>query len=232
MVAPGYFECQGEVLDNVVPAGMQGNPVAVPLYRTCGFKHQDGSGPRGTEQCSCGMYSVGACTRCGDPLCGNHLAYYGGKLLCPRHAAELERASAARAEEQRIQARLQEEQRLARERAVDVEVDDSLPELAPPANPPHLAHNSEPDPFWFLGTFLYWLAGTLVIGLIAHSIATGALVAGVVAVGVLGFWLLRAAANKATYHAADLAHKQSVAAMKERQRERAELRASLMATDD
>jgi hypothetical protein len=232
MLAPGYFECRGEVLYNVVPAGIQGNPVDVPLYRVCGFKHQDGSGPRGTEQCSCGMYSVGACTRCGDPLCGNHLTYYGGKLLCPRHAAELERVSTARAEEQRMQARLEHEQSLARERVVNAKVDDSLPELASPGNPPYLAPNSEPDPFWFLGIFLYWLVGTLVIGLIAHSIATGAVVAGVVAVGVLGFWLFRAAGNKATYHTADLAHKQALAAVNERQRERTELRASLMAKDD
>jgi hypothetical protein len=231
MLAPGYFECRGDVLYNVVPAGMQGNPVDVPLYRVCEFKHQDGSGPRGTEQCSCGMYAVGACTRCGDPLCGNHLAYHGGSLLCPRHAAEIARVSAARAEEQQMRARLQDEQRLARERAVDAEVDDSLPELVSPGNPPHLAPNSEPDPFWFLGTFLYWLVGSLVVGLIVHSISTGAFIAGVVAVGVLGSWLFKAADNKATYHAADLTHKQGVAAVKERQRERAELRASLMAKD-
>jgi hypothetical protein len=232
MLAPGYFECQGEVLYNLVPAGMQGNPVDVPLYRVCGFKHQDGSGPRGTEQCSCGMYSVGACTRCGEPLCGDHLRYGEGKLLCPRHSAEVERAATARAAEQRERARLQEEQQLARDQAVNAKVDAALPELAAPGQPPYLPSNSEPDPFWFLGTAMYWLVGTLVIGLIAHSIATGALVAGVVAVGVLGSWLAKAANNKATYRAADLAHKQGLAAMKERQHERAELRASLMAKGD
>lgn len=115
---------------------------------------------------------------------------------------------------------------------MNAKVDDSLPELASPGNPPYLASDSEPDPFWFLGIFLYWLVGTLVIGLIVHSIATGAVVAGVVALGVLGFWLFRAAANKATYHAADLAHKQALTDVKERQRERVELRASLMAKGD
>jgi hypothetical protein len=95
LLTPGYVECNGEVLKNVIPAGMQGNVSDVPLYGRCGHRYQAGTAASVAAQCSCGMFAVAACVRCGEALCGQHLSIRHEQVLCSEHAAEQARADAA-----------------------------------------------------------------------------------------------------------------------------------------
>lgn len=98
-LAPNYVECTSQVLRNVIPAGAQGNPVDVPLYGSCGHRFQTGPSPAGAAQCTCGMFAVGRCTTCDQPLCGDHVDRYAGQVMCEAHAAAL-RTSDRRRDEQ------------------------------------------------------------------------------------------------------------------------------------
>ena len=94
-LAPNYFECQSQVVVNVIPAGAQGNYSPVPLYGPCGQRFQ--SGPAGPDalECACGMFSVGRCRTCSRPLCGEHVVRRGGRVLCGDDAAAEQRAEEA-----------------------------------------------------------------------------------------------------------------------------------------
>lgn len=112
-ITPNLRECQGQVLYNVIPAGAQGNVSDVLLYRRCGHRYQVASPMGGAPPASCeyGMYSVGACTACARPLCGDHIVIRDGRVLCAADAAAVARA-AEEAEAARLQraraARLQQ----------------------------------------------------------------------------------------------------------------------------
>jgi len=97
LLAPGYYECTSETLVNILPAGMQGNLSAVPLYRPCGHRYQTGGADANAAQCDCGMYAVGACLRCGVPLCGEHADTRYGGVLCAKHNQEHVEADRTRA---------------------------------------------------------------------------------------------------------------------------------------
>jgi hypothetical protein len=66
---------------------MQGNPTDIPVFGTCGFRYQEGD--TATPRCSCGMFSVGACARCGAMLCGQHGSHDSGSyFVCNHHIAD------------------------------------------------------------------------------------------------------------------------------------------------
>jgi hypothetical protein len=103
-VAPGYLECQAQVLYNVIPAGAQGNPGEVPLYRPCGNRYQVSTGVAAGPSCDCGMFAVATCTDCGRLLCGDHVnRSTAGQVLCAEDA-EARRQTAAAAEAARVAA--------------------------------------------------------------------------------------------------------------------------------
>lgn len=100
-LAEGYFECTSRVVVGEVPPGVAG-PAPIRQWGECGFRYQEA--PR-TEVpfChvdGCGMYSVGACVECRQPICGMHMIHVDGRTLCPAHAAQVQ-AAKARAEQQR-----------------------------------------------------------------------------------------------------------------------------------
>jgi hypothetical protein len=175
------------------------------------------------------MYSVAKCTRCNVPLCGHHTTYSIGKVLCPAHVAEVKRQAAAREAEQRKLAEIRDTEMAARTRAVEAKVNAVLPALPHPGNPPYLGSNAEPDAYWFLGLIPYWFGGTLVVALIARSFVIGALISGIVALAVLGYWLLSATEKKSRYQSEKRTHEQQLAAIKGREQEREALRSSLLA---
>src|SRR5947209_2227799 len=76
-LAPGYYECAGQVLSAIVPPG---NPStgAIPVYRSCGNQFQVGATPLTLGQCACGMAAVATCTVCSTSLCGIDLRRRGG----------------------------------------------------------------------------------------------------------------------------------------------------------
>jgi hypothetical protein len=103
-LAPNYYECENDVLADVVPAGMQGNVSDVPIYRPCGHRFQTGAAAAAPAQCACGMFAIGACVECGSPLCGQHGVMREGRLLCGPHAqkaADAANALATTAQQQR-----------------------------------------------------------------------------------------------------------------------------------
>jgi hypothetical protein len=94
ILAPGYFECTTVNLANVVPAGAQGNLTDVPIYVKCGHRYQGGPVMAGVPQCWCGMYAVGACKECREPLCGQHFLIRSEVVYCSKDAANLDQAAA------------------------------------------------------------------------------------------------------------------------------------------
>lgn len=119
-LAPNFFECETQVLSDVVPRGVQGNPTDVPLYGPCGHRYQE-EVPIGGAKCFCGMFAVGECRECDRPLCGDHGGRYGrGAFLCYQHGLEArQRETAAREEAERAAASAQSarhEQELAEAR--------------------------------------------------------------------------------------------------------------------
>lgn len=100
-LAEGYFQCTSRVVVGEVPPGVAG-PAPVTRWGECGFRFQES--PR-TEVplChveGCGMYSVGVCVACRQPICGAHMRQADGRTLCPTHAAQVQ-AAKAQAEQQR-----------------------------------------------------------------------------------------------------------------------------------
>jgi hypothetical protein len=107
LLAPGYHECTSQMLVNVVPPGAQGNPGPVPIYQMCGNRYKTGAAAVGAPQCACGMYAVGACRDCGEPLCGRHVNTRNDTVLCADHANAVDRARAqekANRKDQQLQA--------------------------------------------------------------------------------------------------------------------------------
>lgn len=104
-IMTGWVECRSRILDNVIPAGAQGNVSAVPLYRVCGHRYPTGAPSAGTPICAnprCGVYSYGTCVQCGSPGCFEHLYTRDGRTLCGRHAAEVDGEKERREEEKRL----------------------------------------------------------------------------------------------------------------------------------
>lgn len=132
-IAAGLRECTSRVLADVVPPGMGGNATAagIPLYRTCGYRYQVAPASA-VPACTCGLYSIAACTKCGEPLCGNHALSASGSVLCARHHSEVQaELEVSRQEEER---RRQTEHRsaMARREALAREVSDQVVASLPP----------------------------------------------------------------------------------------------------
>lgn len=96
ILTPNFFECTSQVLTGVVPRSPQGNPTEIPVYGVCGHQYQEGAAAAsGGTKCSCGIFAVGECAQCGEPLCGQHGAhYYGGEFLCYEHGSAAKRREA------------------------------------------------------------------------------------------------------------------------------------------
>ena len=82
--------------------------------------------------------------------------------------------------EQRVERERQEKRRAERRAAIEREVDARLPQLHAPTAAPRMQREDEQfSAFWALCAFLpFWAGGTLVVGLIADSMSTGAVIAG------------------------------------------------------
>jgi hypothetical protein len=94
-LAPGYYECVGPVLRDVVPAGAAGNPTAVPVTGPCGHRFQTGQ-HASAPACTCGMFAVGTCTQCGLSICGTHGEDDGGgHFVCKQHRIDAESIAAS-----------------------------------------------------------------------------------------------------------------------------------------
>jgi hypothetical protein len=91
-ITPGFFECESRVLVGVVPLEVSGQPAPIPDYRICGRRFQAGKTAE-TPLCACGRYSIGRCSDCARPLCGEH-GTANSPFLCDECVTR--RATAAR----------------------------------------------------------------------------------------------------------------------------------------
>lgn len=48
------------------------------------------------QTCRCGTFSIGRCTECGAPVCGDHSGLFKGSRLCDKHLGAAEEAESAR----------------------------------------------------------------------------------------------------------------------------------------
>lgn len=72
LISPGYWECTAQMLEAVIPRGMQGAVTDVPLYGICGRRYHNGTTSSGLGMCGCGVGAIGTCQKCGQPRCGDH----------------------------------------------------------------------------------------------------------------------------------------------------------------
>lgn len=81
------------------PAGPGGQMVPVPVR----CRHRFQSAPRGESvaACSCGLYSIGECSTCQAPFCGDHVRTVNGRRICSTCVASARRDALA-AEEREV----------------------------------------------------------------------------------------------------------------------------------
>jgi hypothetical protein len=99
-IAPGYFECVTTLYQQVStgahPSGIQGPPFITNAFR-CGTRYREGAAEI-TTKCACGTYSIGECTRCSRPVCGDHSLLVTSQRVCSAcRQAELSQAAAEKA---------------------------------------------------------------------------------------------------------------------------------------
>lgn len=82
-LAPGYWECQTDVLIPGMVPSPTGALLPGPLNATCGHRYQEGGERVGDAQCYCGTFAIGTCKRCGRAVCGDHSLLWDGARLCP-----------------------------------------------------------------------------------------------------------------------------------------------------
>lgn len=99
LVAPGYVECAGVLtMDEVTPVGRLERRSVV-----CGSRYHTSVSAQqvGGAQCSCGLYVIGSCPRCGTSYCGDHSWLRDGQRLCGRCAQQFDDQTAnVKAEQQ------------------------------------------------------------------------------------------------------------------------------------
>jgi hypothetical protein len=78
-IAPGDYECLTLATVGMVSPQASGLNVPAPVQRLCGYRYQV---PVSSVTCHCGMYSIGRCAACGEPVCGLHATQTKGQLLC------------------------------------------------------------------------------------------------------------------------------------------------------
>jgi thioredoxin len=101
-----FFECTSQVAFVVRswaprPGYMPGpgvpmEPVDQTEYKVCGHHYTEGAASSVTPTCACGMFAIGRCVECGEPLCGKNAchALIGGRMHCREHARAAREAKA------------------------------------------------------------------------------------------------------------------------------------------
>lgn len=97
-IGRNYWECDG-VTSQFAPAGPGGQMVPVPVR--CGHRFLSPTPGDATEVCSCGLYSIGRCSDCSGPFCGDHMHTIDGRRVCSA-CVELRRRDELVAAEQRV----------------------------------------------------------------------------------------------------------------------------------
>ena len=101
-IAPGYWECTTVIDDPAFPrsAWDDSDPwrAATHPKRPCSNRYQEGTSVP-TEPCRCGIYSIGRCESCNDPVCGDHGRLYADALRCEGCARALFEADQTRKRE-------------------------------------------------------------------------------------------------------------------------------------
>lgn len=105
-IAPNYYEC-ANLID--VPTTVLQPSRAMPPYlgvmepvtfmtqRVCGTRYQIGGGMV-TPKCNCSTFSIGSCSACDKPVCGDHSILLGERRLCSNcYREDRERAAEAAA---------------------------------------------------------------------------------------------------------------------------------------
>lgn len=105
-IAPGYYECRTVVARPGPPPIHPALPVQ-PVPGICGIRYQEGTGGQAIPCRYCGLYSIGRCQRCGEPVCHDHVGSDRGQpvecVTCRITASQAatQRAAAEEAERRR-----------------------------------------------------------------------------------------------------------------------------------
>lgn len=109
-VAPGYWRCASVVTETAWTTGPDPRyppsmgvmgPIPTEVQRICGHEYHeanpgdDAMGDR--ESCSCGIFAIGRCAECQQPLCGRHGADRKQRFVCQRCRVRLDEEDAAAA---------------------------------------------------------------------------------------------------------------------------------------
>jgi hypothetical protein len=131
--------------------------------------------------------------------------------------------------ERRVERERQEKRRAERRAAIERELDAKLPQLQAPTAAPRMQREDEQfSAFWALCAWLpFWAGGTLVVGLIADSMSTGAVIAGALCLIGWCFALARFVKRQNALRARTATYAHECAAADDRARERSALRSAL-----
>lgn len=85
-------------------------PLDVRVSQVCGVRYHEGTVGVDTPLCSCRTFSIGVCSTCGSPVCGDHSELSSGLRLCLQCLAERTDAEAVertRAAEERARRQIE-----------------------------------------------------------------------------------------------------------------------------
>jgi hypothetical protein len=99
-LAPGIWVCESpvtELFQMPRPFDLVGPTPVGASTRTCGVRYQEGPTVTGEAPptCACGIFAVGACTECGQPVCVDCLQRVEGRVMCADDAQRVRLVSNA-----------------------------------------------------------------------------------------------------------------------------------------